>query len=192
MSKYVYAFALLTGTIPALLAHPGHGQAGFMAGILHPLSGLDHLLAMLAVGILAVRCGGRALWLVPISFMTSMLVGGFAAYAGMPMPGAEWAIALSVIVFALMIAIAIKPDPRLAYSVVGAFALFHGHAHVAEMATDQGLGAFCSGFLLSTALLHATGIAIGLLMTKTAPIAVLRLSGAAIACAGIPLLVHAS
>jgi urease accessory protein len=190
MSKYVYAFALLTGTIPALLAHPGHGEAGFIAGVLHPFSGLDHLLAMLAVGILAVRCGGASLWQVPVSFMACMLVGGWAAYAGLPLPGAEWAIACSVLVFALLIALAARPDARLAALVVGAFALFHGHAHVAEMAQDQSLGAFCGGFLLSTALLHATGILVGILMTKTAPIGVLRLSGVAIACAGLPLLLH--
>jgi urease accessory protein len=185
MSKYVYALALLTGTLPALVAHPGHGQAGFTAGLLHPLTGLDHLLAMLAVGMLAVRCGGKALWLVPLSFLSCMLVGGFLAYAGVPMPLGEWAIALSVLVFGLMIAITTRPGPAVACLVVGALALFHGHAHVAEMTTGLPLAAFCGGFLLSTALLHGMGIAIGALMTRKAPIPVLRISGGVIAAASI-------
>jgi urease accessory protein len=185
MSKYVYALALLTGTLPALVAHPGHDQAGFTAGLLHPLTGLDHLLAMLAVGMLAVRCGGKALWLVPLTFLASMLAGGFLAYAGVPMPLGEWAIALSVLVFGTMIAIATRPGPMIACLIVGVLALFHGHAHVAEMSAGLPLAAFCGGFLLSTALLHGMGIAIGVLMTRGAPLPVLRISGALIAAASI-------
>ncbi len=190
MSKYVYAIALLTGTLPALVAHPGHGQAGFAAGLLHPLTGLDHLLAMVAVGMLAVRCGGRALWLVPLSFLASMLVGGFLAYAGLPLPFGEWAIALSVLVFGTMIAIATRPGTAAACLIVAALALFHGHAHVAEMTSGLPLAAFCGGFLLSTALLHGMGIAIGALMTRNAPLPVLRLSGALIAAASVVVVVH--
>ncbi len=190
MTKYVYALALLTGTLPALIAHPGHGQAGFTAGLLHPLTGLDHLLAMLAVGMLAVRCGGKALWLVPLTFMSCMLVGGFLAYAGVPMPLGEWAIALSVLVFGTMIAIATRPGALPACVVVGLLATFHGHAHVAEMAAGLPLAAFCGGFLLSTALLHGMGIAIGVLMTRSAPLPVLRLSGALIAAASILVVIR--
>jgi len=189
MSKYVYVVALMTGTIPALLAHPGHGQAGFVAGMLHPLTGLDHLLAMFAVGLLAVRVGGRALWLVPGSFMAAMFLGGLAAYAGMALPGAEWVIACSVLAVAPLVALAPRPTIVLACLTVAACAVFHGHAHVAEMSQQQSLGAFCAGFLLSTALIHATGILVGMLMLRTAPLQVLRLSGAAIAAAGVPLLI---
>jgi len=185
MSKYVYALALLSGTLPALVAHPGHDHAGFTAGLLHPLTGLDHLLAMLAVGLLAVRCGGRALWLVPLSFLSCMLVGGFLAYAGVPMPLCEWAIALSVLVFGTMIAIATRPGAPIACLMVGVLALFHGHAHVAEMTSGLPLAAFCGGFLLSTAVLHGMGIAIGALMMRSAPLPVLRISGALIAAASV-------
>jgi urease accessory protein len=190
MSRYVYAIALLTGTLPALVAHPGHDHTGFAAGLVHPLTGLDHLLAMLAVGLLAVRCGGRALWLVPASFLSCMLVGGLLAYAGVPMPLGEWAIALSVLVFGTMIAIATRPGTAIACVIVGALALFHGHAHVAEMSSGLPLAAFCGGFLLSTALLHGMGIAVGALMTRNAPLPVLRISGALIATASVLVFVR--
>ncbi len=185
MSRYLYAFALLTGTLPALVAHPGHDRVGFTAGLLHPLTGLDHVLAMLAVGLLAVRCGGRALWLVPASFMSSMLLGGLLAYAGVPMPLCEWAIAFSVLLFGLLVALAARPATLTAALLVGVLALFHGHAHVAEMTAGLPLAAFCGGFLLSTALLHGMGIAVGVLMLRHAPIPVLRLSGGLIAAASL-------
>jgi urease accessory protein len=137
MTKYLTTGALLACTMSPLLAHPGHGESGFVAGLVHPLTGLDHLLAMVAVGILGVRCGGRALWLVPLTFMFFMVVGGMLATVGMPLPGADWGIAASVLVFGLMAAIASTPRSWVACLVVGSFALLHGHTHVAEMGAGQ-------------------------------------------------------
>jgi urease accessory protein len=185
MTKYLTTCALLASTMTPLLAHPGHGESGFVAGLMHPLSGLDHLLAMVAVGILGVRCGGRGLWMVPLTFMSCMVLGGLLATTGMPVPLADWGIALSVLVFGGMAAIASTPRSWVSCLVVGSFALLHGCAHVAEMEAGQGRGPYVSGFLLATAALHASGIGFAVLATRSAPPVVLRVAGGAIATASV-------
>ena len=133
------AFRLLV-TIALLLApsvafaHPGHGEAGsLLAGFLHPLSGLDHLLAMTAVGLFAAHLGGRALWAVPATFVAVMALGGVSGAAGISLPFVETAIALSVVIFGLMIFSGMAPPVLAAMALVGIFAIFHGHAHGTEM-----------------------------------------------------------
>ena len=185
MTKYFAPCVLLASTMTPLLAHPGHGESGFLAGVVHPLTGLDHLLAMVVVGILGVRCGGRGPWLEPLAFMSCMVLGGFAAAAGMPLPFADWGIAMSVLVFGAMAALASAPRSWAACLVVGSFALLHGHAHVAEMGAGQGLGSYVAGFLIATAALHACGIGVAVLATRRAPPIVLRAVGAAIATASL-------
>jgi urease accessory protein len=150
----------------AVQAHPGHSHAGFVAGAAHPLSGLDHLLAMIAVGLWAVQLGGRALWAVPASFVSIMVAGGALGMAGLPLPGVEQGILASVFVLGLLIATAARVPLYASMLIVGAFALFHGFAHGAEMpATAAGLG-YGAGFAVATALLHAVGIGAGLLLGK--------------------------
>src|SRR5262249_38978208 len=144
-------------------AHPVHVE-GFDGGLLHPLMGLDHLLAMVAVGILAVRTGGRGLWLMPSVFLGAMLLGGVAAAAGLALPGVEVGIVASVVVLGLLIAMGRTATLGIGVAIVSLFAIFHGHAHATEMAASESFLPYAAGFLMSTALLHSVGAlgAIGL------------------------------
>ena len=164
--------ALLLVMSPTLFAHAGHGASGLLAGATHPIHGFDHLLAMVAVGLLGVRCatgatGNRqALWLVPAAFMSSMVIGGLLAVAGVALPFAEWGIALSVLVFGVLVALGTVPRTWVACLVAGLFAILHGHAHVAEMEGGS-LTAYMGGFLAITALLHAVGIGGGWMLATS-------------------------
>jgi len=183
---------LLLATSPLLLAHPGAGDAGFASGATHPLHGLDHLLAMVAVGILGLRCaqrpGGdrRALLLVPASFLGCLLLGGTLALAGVPLPGVEWGIALSVVALGLVLALATAPSLTVACAIAGGCAILHGHAHVAEMTSGNTL-AYLGGMLLSTAALHALGLAGGWWLARAGSAASLRLAGVGCSLAGLLL-----
>lgn len=181
----------LLAAAPALFAHPGHGM-GFSAGAEHPVLGLDHLLAMVAVGLLGVRCaasgGKHALWQVPAAFMTAMVGGGLLAAAGVPLPGAEWGIALSVLVFGVLVALTSAPRTAIACAVVAAFAVLHGHAHVAEM-QGEGLASYMGGFLMATALLHAAGVAIGWYVAQALSQGAVRSAGIGMALASLALFV---
>jgi urease accessory protein len=178
------ALTLLPGLA---LAHTGHGDAaGFTHGFLHPLGGLDHLLAMVTVGLFAAMIGGRALWAVPASFVAMMVAGGASGMAGLPMPFVEDAIALSVIALGAVVALNIAPPVLVSMAIVGFFALFHGHAHGAEMpAGASGLG-YAAGFVLATSLLHVAGIAAGLTLPRFGGV-IARLAGGAVALAGLGL-----
>jgi len=160
--RVIMTVALLLA--PSLaFAHPGHGEdGGLIAGFLHPLSGLDHLLAMTAVGLFAAHLGGRALWAVPAAFVAVMALGGICGFAGLSLPFAETAIALSVAVFGLLIFSGIAPPVGAAMTLVGLFAFFHGHAHGAEMPANASWLVYGIGFTTATALLHGFGIALGL------------------------------
>jgi urease accessory protein len=154
--------------LPAIaLAHPGHSaESGFAPGFLHPLGGLDHVAVMIAVGLLAARLGGRALWLLPVSFLALMAVGGGLGMAGVTAPITEAMIGLSVVAMLAALILRWTPPVPTAAVMVGAFALFHGLAHGAEMPESaSGLG-FASGFVLATGLLHALGLGAGLLLTR--------------------------
>ena len=162
------AFRLLV-TIALLLApsvafaHPGHGEGGsLLAGFIHPLSGIDHLLAMTAVGLIAAHLGGRALWAVPATFVAVMVLGGVSGAAGISLPFVEIAIALSVVIFGLMIFSGRAPPVPAALALVGIFAIFHGHAHGTEMPVDGSGMLYGMGFMVATALLHGFGITLGL------------------------------
>jgi len=181
-------FAALAG--PAL-AHTGIGPvSGMSAGFAHPIGGLDHVLAMIAVGILAVQQGGRSLWLVPAAFVAMMIVGGGLAFGNVPIPYVEQGIVGSVIILGAVIALGHRLPLAAAMSLAGVLAVFHGHAHGAEMpATASGLD-YAIGFAAATAFLHAAGIGFALGAQKAgaalAPIAV-RLGGATIAAAGVAM-----
>ncbi|MGN6490157.1 MAG: HupE/UreJ family protein [Devosia sp.] len=157
------ARALLTlaliGLPTAAFAHPGHAELpGLLSGFLHPVGGLDHILAMVAVGVFAFVLGGRALFLVPLAFVGTMAAGFLLGVSGLELPFVELGIALSSIVIGAAAAWA-KPMPVAgAMALVGAFAVFHGHAHGAEMPANAAGLEYAVGFLLATALLHLSGI----------------------------------
>ncbi len=180
----------------AALAHTGAGAHGhgFTSGFLHPLGGLDHLLAMIAVGLFAAHLGGRALWLVPLAFVALMALGGAAGFAGVALPFVELAIALSVVVFGLLVAFRTRLPLAAAMTLVGIFAIFHGHAHGAELPAGQSALTYAAGFLIATALLHAAGIAIGLGFARLAASGlgprIVQAGGGAMALTGLMLLVR--
>lgn len=162
--------ALVLTLIPtAALAHTGHGDtSGFVHGFMHPVGGFDHLLAMIAVGILAFALGGRALILVPASFVL-MMIGGFALGAsGIGLPWLETGIAASGVVILLAVLLRKRLPAAVAMALVGTFGVFHGVAHGLEMpATASGLD-YALGFVTATALLHLGGIATALIAARTA------------------------
>lgn len=157
----IAACAFITSASPAL-AHLDPGEHGsFMAGFSHPLFGTDHILAMVAVGLWAALLGGRALWLVPLAFVGTMLAGFLAAMAGAPLLFVEPIILASVVVIGLLAAVALNVPTGAAMAMVGFFAFFHGHAHGGEIG-EAGAYAYAAGFAVATALLHASGVAAGL------------------------------
>lgn len=184
--------ALWLSTVPAL-AHVGVGPVDTLGhGFMHPLSGIDHILAMVAVGLYAAGLGGRALWLVPSAFVGTMILGGLLGYLGFPLPLVETGIGLSVVVMGLAIALGVRLPTVAAMALVGLFALFHGHAHGTE---GMGLGVaflpYAAGFVIATASLHMAGIALGLGLDRpsTTPSNLLRRAAGAVgALAGLCIL----
>ena len=153
-------------------AHPGHESAGLVHGFMHPLGGFDHIIAMVAVGLLAARLGGRALWLVPASFVAAVTVASAAASAGMVLPYVETGIAVSVVVLAAVAVFGVAMPVAAAMGLVAFFAVFHGYAHGLEMPeTVSGL-AYGAGFVAATAVLHGVGIGLGLMIRQAGPSAV--------------------
>ncbi len=173
------------------MAHTGHGPtAGFMAGFSHPLFGADHFLAMLAVGLWAGAIGARAVWLVPASFVAAMILGGVMGAQGLGLPAVELGITFSVIALGALVAFNPSLPLAMSMSIAAAFALFHGHAHGAEMPADASGFAYGAGFVLATAVLHATGLAaIAALKARLTP-AALRITGGAVGVAGLALLAN--
>jgi urease accessory protein len=182
--------AALTLIPAAAFAHTGAGEAhGFASGFAHPLGGLDHILAMVTVGIFAWQLGGRALWLVPGSFVLAMTAGAALGMAGVALPFVEFGVAASVIVLGGVVAFARGAPIAIAIAVVALFAIFHGHAHGTEMPLDAAGGAYAAGFMLATALLHAAGIALGCAIGRVADgRAGYRLGGSLVALAGLAIL----
>jgi urease accessory protein len=182
-ARWVAAGLLLA--LPAW-AHEQAGQAGgFVTGMLHPVSGLDHVLAMVAVGLWGAQLGAPAIWLLPVTFPLVMAFGGFLGLLGVPLPGVEVGIALSAILLGTMVATQSRPPLWLAAAVVGFFAVFHGHAHGTELPAGQSGLAYSIGFVIMTGALHATGIAIGLIHRWRKGRIVLRGAGAVVGAAGV-------
>ena len=176
----------------AAFAHPGHvGDAGLIHGFMHPVGGIDHILAMVAVGVFAFVLGGRALFLVPLSFVGMMAVGFLLGVSGIGLPFVELGIALSSIVIGAAAAWG-KPMPvAAAMSLAGVFAIFHGHAHGAEMPADAAGFEYALGFIAATALLHLAGIGAAMGVGKLSarfgkPVA--QVAGAAFALGGVGVL----
>lgn len=160
------ALGLGLALAPALAnAHPGHGDSGVVQGFSHPLLGLDHLVAMVAVGLWAAMLGGRARWIVPSVFVTMMGAGAAAGMSGVIVPGVEQGIAASILILGLLIATSVRVPVTAAAAVVGAFAVFHGLAHGTEVPANASGLSFATGFIFATILLHGVGLALGYTMT---------------------------
>lgn len=184
---WVLAWIVLTG---AAQAHSGHASAGgFASGFLHPLFGWDHVVAMVAVGLWGAVLGAPALWLLPVVFPVVMALGGAAGVTDVPLPAVEAGIAVSGIVLGLMVAFAVQAPLWAAAVIVGAFAIFHGHAHGTGLPVAVDPTAYAAGFVFSTGLLHLAGIAMGMLKDKPWGAAAVRGTGAVIAVVGATFLV---
>lgn len=190
-ARTAIAAAALTLLPQLAFAHTGAGAVhGFDAGFAHPMSGLDHMLAMLTVGIFAWQLGGRAVWAVPATFVALMAVGGALGVSGVEVPFVEIGIALSVVVLGAVVALGLKAPLALAMAVTGFFALFHGHAHGTEMPLDASGLSYGLGFMSATALLHLAGLGLGMAIGRFGEIhgaKVVRGAGAAVAVAGLGL-----
>lgn len=184
--KLICGLALFALTPFLAQAHIVPGEAnGFTSGLNHPLHGLDHILAMVAVGLWAVQLGGRSLWLVPATFVSLMTVGGTLGMLGVHVPMVEAGILVSVLTFGILIAAKARLPLILSMVVVGIFAIFHGHAHGTEIPMATSGLTYALGFVLATAALHACGIGLGMLAQKRRSLPALRFAGAGIAMAGI-------
>lgn len=169
----------------AALAHEAEGFAGgFVSGLLHPLFGPDHVVAMVAVGLWGAFLGMPAIWLLPVVFPLVMALGGAAGVAGVPLPAVEAGIGASALVLGAMVALAARPPLWVAAVIVGVFAVFHGHAHGTELPHAANPLAYSAGFVISTGLLHLSGIALGLAARWRAGRVAIRAGGGAIALAG--------
>jgi urease accessory protein len=170
-------------------AHVQAGEAaGFLSGFKHPVSGLDHVLAMVSVGLWGAQLGAPAVWLLPVVFPMVMAFGGFLGLVGVPLPGVEVAIALSAVLLGLAVAREARPPLAVAAVLVGVFAVFHGHAHGTELPPGQSGLLYSIGFVVATGCLHLTGIAIGLVHRWGWGRVALRVAGMLVAIAGFGFL----
>jgi urease accessory protein len=185
--KRILAAAALLLTPAIAFAHPGHGDNGLIAGISHPLGGLDHLLAMLAVGLWAAQQRGTARWALPCTFVGAMLLGGLMGFAGFNLPALESGIAASVLALGLAVALAVRPPLSLAVIATAMFALFHGVAHGLELPEMSSPWTYAAGFVVATAVLHAAGYAVVRVLPQAAA-PLVRLAGAVSAATGFWLL----
>ncbi len=187
-------FALGCLAVGSALAHPDHPETmmnstmSFNSGFSHPFSGIDHLLAMLAVGLWATQLKRSALWVLTLAFPLMMVAGALLAMSGFQLPAVESGIAASVAVLGLLIAFAVKMPLWASTAIVSVFALFHGYAHGSELPHGSTAALYGAGFVLATALLHATGLFIGLVAGKQMADKVVRIGGAGIAAVGTYLL----
>ena len=188
MRAPILALVFLAGLTTPALAHIGVGPvSGFAVGFAHPLGGIDHLLAMIAVGVWAAQIGGRAVWMVPAAFVGTMALGGAIGMLAGGVGGTETIIIASVLVLGAVVAAALKPPLWIAAPFVGAFAFFHGLAHGAELPESAHPVHYAAGFILATALLHAIGIGAAIAVGKYTSRTALRIAGAAQIGAGVLL-----
>jgi urease accessory protein len=177
------AASILFAASGTVSAHPGHGISGFTTGILHPLNGLDHLLAMLSVGLWAATLGGNAQWKIPGAFVTMLVVGAMLGMHGIHLPLVEPFIALSVLLLGLAVTLTLRVPSSAAIAMVSLFALFHGHAHGSELIETASSYYHLLGITLASSALHLSGLIIGHSFKRHTWL--LRSSGAAIAAMGI-------
>lgn len=181
---HAFAAAVALSALGAATAHahlPGDSVAGWAEGLAHPFTGLDHVLAMVAVGLWAAQMGRRAAWLLPLAFPTVMIAGTILAALGVAVPGVEAGIAGSVMVLGLLVALAARPSVAVAAVVVGFFAFFYGQVHGTELVMAADPWIYGTGFVLATALLHGTGLVFGSAAGRPLD----RYAGAAVSAAGL-------
>jgi len=173
------------------LAHVGQGDigGGLLAGLAHPILGVDHVIAMVAVGMWGAQLGAPAIWLLPVTFPLVMALGGVLGALGVPVPGIEVGIALSAVALGAMVAFALRPPLWAAALLVAVFAVFHGHAHGAELPESANAIAYSAGFVIATGLLHACGILLGVANRWRLGARLLRAGGGLIALGGVYFLV---
>ena len=189
LDKRGWMALMLLATSSVVHAHTsGLPHMDFATGLGHPFSGLDHILAMVAVGLWAAQRGGRALWLVPLTFVLTMAAGGALGFLGIQLPMVELGIAGSVLVLGTLVALASRLPLAVSMALVGLFALFHGYAHGAEMAVESSALWYSLGFMLASAALHVIGIGGALAAGQGIPARLVRVGGAAIAASGVLLL----
>jgi urease accessory protein len=179
-------WSLLTLAAVPVFAHQAGGEAaGLLSGLQHPVSGLDHVVAMLAVGLWGAQLGSPALWMLPVAFPMVMAIGGALGLIGLPLPGVEVGIAVSGVVLGAMVLQEARPPLTVALVMVGVFALFHGHAHGTELPPGQNGVLYSVGFVAATGTLHACGIGIGCIHKWPWGRRALRAAGAVIALCGV-------
>jgi urease accessory protein len=188
MKRLVPIIALLMLAASPAIAHVGHGStASFTAGLGHPLSGLDHIAAMVTVGLWAALKGGRALWAWPAAFVVVMLIGGALGMAHIAMPFVEPGILASVVVLGVLVALTVDIPVAAGAAIIGAFALLHGHAHGSEVAESINGVEYMAGFALATAALHLAGIGYAQTMAHFALRPAIRVAGVACVLIGAGL-----
>jgi urease accessory protein len=176
----------------AAFAHvDGAAAGGFASGLLHPVTGLDHVVAMIAVGLWGAQLGAPAIWVLPVTFPLVMAFGGMLGLLGVGLPGVEIGIALSAVALGPLVLVEARPPWWLGAVVVGAFAIFHGHAHGTELPDGATGLVYSVGFVIATGCLHAIGIAIGLIHRWQAGRLAIRAGGGAVAAAGVAFLLPA-
>lgn len=179
------ALALVLSPVAAF-AHQETGQAaGLLAGLSHPLSGLDHVLAMIAVGLWGAVLGPPAIWVLPVAFPMVMAFGGLMGLLGFPLPGVEIGIAVSAVVLGALVLAEVRPPLWLAALIVAFFAIFHGHAHGRELPEGTSALLYSLGFVVATGLLHAFGILLGVAHRWAAGRRLVQLAGGGVALAGL-------
>jgi len=184
------ALALLWTNVAYAHAQVG-AASGFGTGFMHPITGLDHVLAMVAVGLWGAQLGAPALWLLPVTFPVVMACGGLLGLLGVPLPGVEIGIAGSAILLGLAVMTEYKPPLIVAAMLVGFFAIFHGHAHGTELPPGENGLLYSLGFVVATGCLHLTGIGIGTIHRWRPGQVVLRIAGAGVGLAGTAFMWHA-
>ena len=185
--RSILAVALLAALwTQAALGHGLQGEAeGFLTGLLHPLSGADHVLAMIAVGLWGAQLGAPAVWVLPVAFPLVMTMGAMLGFLGVSIPGVEYGIAASAIVLGTEVAFEVRPALVIAALLVGCFAIFHGHAHGTELPPGRSALLYSMGFVIATGCLHAVGIGIGTVYRRTWGRQLLRGAGGVVAAGGV-------
>lgn len=192
LSAAAASAAVLCAAGPAA-AHSDAGSlaGGFASGLMHPVGGIDHVVAMVGVGLWGAFLGAPAIWVLPVVFPLVMALGGLLGLLGVPLPGVEAGIAGSALVIGAMVAARARPPLALAAVIVAAFAIFHGHAHGTELPSSASPLTYSLGFVTATGLLHLAGIAFGLLARWPVGVRAVQAAGLAIAGAGLVFLVRA-
>jgi urease accessory protein len=185
------SLALALAIPEALWAHEGGAAVGLLNGLKHPVSGMDHVLAMIAVGLWGAQLGAPAVWALPVTFPVVMAFGGMLGLLGVPIPGVEVGIAVSAIVLGALVMGEVRAPLAVTAVVVGIFAIFHGHAHGAELPEGASGITYSLGFVVATGMLHGVGIGIGTIHRWSAGRKLIRLAGAAVCVAGVSFLLGA-